>query len=45
MEKRPRPRLSRTLRFGIVYLVVCLIAGVLLLFYALRSVVADIGNS
>jgi hypothetical protein len=37
--------MSRALRIGLVYLVVCLIAGVLLLLYSLRSVVTDLGNS
>jgi len=32
------------LKVGLVFLVVCLIAGVLLLFYSLQSVVTDTGN-
>jgi hypothetical protein len=44
VEPRP-PRMSRALRIGLIYLVVCLIAGVLLLLYSLRSVVTDLGNN
>lgn len=33
------------MRVGLIYLVVCLIAGVLLLLYSLRSVVTDMGNA
>ncbi len=46
MNDRPQPpRMSRTLRVGIIFLVVCLIAGMALLLYAMRSVVADMGGS
>jgi hypothetical protein len=41
---QPRPRMSRALRVGLIYLVVCLIVGVLLLLYSLRSIVTDLGN-
>lgn len=44
VEPRP-PRMSRALRIGLAYLIVCLIAGVLLLLYSLRSVVTDLGNT
>jgi hypothetical protein len=37
--------MSRALRIGLAYLIVCLIAGVLLLLYSLRSVVTDLGNT
>jgi len=39
------PRMSRALRIGLIYLIVCLVVGVLLLLYSLRSVVTDLGNS
>jgi hypothetical protein len=42
-QPRP-PRMSRALRVGLIYLVVCLIVGVLLLLYSLRSIVTDLGN-
>jgi hypothetical protein len=32
------------LKVGLAFLVVCLVAGVLLLLYSLRSVVTDTGN-
>jgi hypothetical protein len=41
----PRAKMSRALRIGLIYLIFCLIVGVLLLFYSLRSVVTDLGNS
>ena len=41
----PPPRMSRALRIGLIYLIVCLIAGVLLLLFSLRSVVTDMGNT
>ena len=44
VERRP-PRMSRALRIGLIYLAVCLVAGVLLLLYSLRSVVTDLGNN
>jgi hypothetical protein len=37
--------MSRALRIGLIYLIVCLIVGVLLLLYSLRSVVTDLGNN
>jgi len=42
-QPRP-PRMSWALRIGLIYLVVCLIVGVLLLLYSLRSIVTDLGN-
>ena len=42
---QPVPRMSRTVKVGLIYLIVCLIAGVLLLLYSLRSVVTDLGNT
>jgi hypothetical protein len=37
--------MSRAMKVGLVYLIVCLVAGVLLLLYSLRSVVTDLGNT